>query len=86
MEVNLAEKFSFLDSPAVRVALRHSCLFFFFFLAALSLHYCSKAFSNCSAWGLLSTCGAGVSHCGSFSCCRAQALEYMGFSNCGTQA
>ena len=50
MEVNLAEKFSFLGSRAVRVALRHSWVFFFF-LAALSLHYCSKAFCSCSERG-----------------------------------
>ena len=48
MEVNLAEKFSFLGSRAVRVALRHSWVFF---LAALSLRYCSKAFCSCSERG-----------------------------------
>ena len=37
-------------------------LFFFvvilyFFLAALSLHWCTRAFSSCSEWRLLSSCG-----------------------------
>ena len=31
-------------------------------------------FSSCSEQGLLSGCGAQVSHCGGFSCCRAWAL------------
>ena len=30
---------------------------------------------------LLSSCGAQASHCGGFSCCRAQALGHMGFSS-----
>ena len=29
---------------------------FYFFLAALSLHWCTRAFSSCSEWGLLSSC------------------------------
>ena len=33
--------------------------------------------------GLLSSCSAWASHCGSFSCCRAQALGRSSFSSCG---
>ena len=40
------------------------------------------AFSSCSEWGLLSSCGAQSSHCGGFSCYRAQALGHTGFSSC----
>ena len=32
-----------------------------------------RAFSSCSEWGLLSSCGTRASHCGGFSCCGAQA-------------
>ena len=45
------------------------------FMAVLGLRCCVKAFSNCGEQGLLSSCGAPASHCGGFSCCRAQALE-----------
>ena len=31
-------------------------------------------FSSCGEWGLLSSCGAGTSHCSGFSYCRAQVL------------
>ena len=40
------------------------------------------AFSSCSEWGQLSSCGAQSSHCGGFSCYRAQALGHTGFSSC----
>ena len=33
-----------------------------------------QAFSGCGRRGLLSSCGAGASHCGGFSCCGAWAL------------
>ena len=32
-----------------------------------------QLFSSCSHWGLLSSCGAQVSHCGDFACCGARA-------------
>ena len=48
------------------------CLFYF--LAALGLHCCVKAFSSCNEQGPLSSCSPWISHCGGFSCCRAQAL------------
>ena len=54
-------------------------VFFFFFkclfLAVLSLCCCAQAFSGCSEWGLLFSCGVQASHCGGFSCCRAHALD-----------
>ena len=34
--------------------------------------------SRCREWGLLSSCRAQASHCGGFSCCRAQALRTPG--------
>ena len=40
------------------------------------------AFSGCGEWGLLSSRGTRVSHCGDSSCCRAQALGHTGFSSC----
>ena len=50
----------------------------YLFSATLGLHCCMQAFSSCSKWGLLSSCCAQASHCGGFSCCRAQALGVMG--------
>ena len=44
------------------------------FLTAWSVHCCAWAFSSCNKWGLLSSCKARASHCGGFSCCRAQSL------------
>ena len=54
------------------------CLFFFLreiifihlFLAVLGLHCFAWAFSSCSGWGLLSSCGVWASHVGSvqFGC------------------
>ena len=32
----------------------------YFFLAALSLHWCMRAFSSCSEWRLLSSCGTWI--------------------------
>ena len=54
----------------------------FFFLKLISLFYfwlhwvfvAAQSFSSCSERGLLLSCGAWASHCGGFSCCRAQAL------------
>ena len=45
----------------------------------------TRAFSNCSEWGSLSSWGVQSSQCGGFSCCRAGALEYR-FSSCGAWA
>ena len=43
------------------------------------------AFSGCGEQGLLSCCRVWASHCGGFSC-RAQAVDLLGFSNCGMWA
>ena len=54
----------------------------------LLLHWVFVAawtFSSYNKRGRLSGCGAQASHCGGFSCCRAQALG-MGFSSCRSQA
>ena len=46
----------------------------FIFSVVLGLHCRTRAFSSCRQQGLLSSWGAGASHCGGFSRCRAQAL------------
>ena len=38
----------------------------------------AQAFPSCGEKGLLSSCGACVSHCPGFSCCRAQSLGTQG--------
>ena len=63
-----------------------SLLLLFLFLVALGLCCSMQAFSSCGEWGLLSSCDAQASHCGSFSCHGAHALGSMGFSSCGTAA
>ena len=47
-------------------------LFIYFWLhwVFIAVH----ALLSCSQWGLLSRCGVRASHCGGFSCSRAQAL------------
>ena len=55
-------------------------------MAALDLCCCRQALSCCGEQDLLSNCGAWASHCGGFSCCRAQvlgarALLYWGMWN-----
>ena len=59
------------------------------FLAALSLRCCVRALVAAS--GVTLRCGAQASHCGGFSCCRAQALGAQasvvaarGLSSCGS--
>ena len=42
----------------------------YLFLAVLGLHYCTRAFSSCGEWELLSSCSVRASYCGGFSCCR----------------
>ena len=39
-------------------------------------------FSSCSEQKLLSSCGVWASHCGGFSCCRAQTPRCAGYSSC----
>ena len=56
-----------------------------YLLAVLGLRCFEWTFSSCGKRGLLSSCSAWASHCGSFSCCGARALRQAGFSSCGTQ-
>ena len=57
--------------------------FFFPFAGSLLL---LGFFSSFGEQGLLSSCSMGASHCGVFSCCRAQALGSLGCSNCDSWA
>ena len=64
---------------------------FYLFLAVLG-RGCCTGFSGCSE-GLPSSCGAWASHCGDFSCYRAQApgawasvVVAHGLSSCSSQA
>ena len=43
-------------------------------------HHCTRAFSSCGEWELLSSCGAGASCCHGFSRCGARAVGHAGFS------
>ena len=43
-------------------------------MAVLGLRCCMQGCSRCGKQGLLSRCGVQASHCGGFSCFRAQAL------------
>ena len=54
---------------------RGYCRSLLLLLAALGLQCYAQAFSGCSELRLLCSCGVWASHCGGFSCCRAQALE-----------
>ena len=56
---------------------------FVLFLPLLGLR-CSTGFSLVGARGGYSSSSARPSHCSSFSCCRAQSSEHMGFSSCST--
>ena len=62
-----------------------SYLFCIYFQLHWIFHCCVQAFSSCGEQGLHSSCGVQASHW-SFFCCRAQALECMGFSSHSTQA
>ena len=55
--------------------------FVFALAGSLLLH---RLFSSWGEWRLLSSSSARPSHCSSFSCCRAQGSEHMGFSSCST--
>ena len=61
-------------------------LMFILFFAVLGLCCCEQAFSSCSEWGLLFSCGMGASHCSGFSCCRAQTPGCVSFSSTGSRA
>ena len=51
--------------------------YFLFILATLGLHCFAQAFSSCGKRGQL-CCGAKVSYCSGFSCCKVQALGCVG--------
>ena len=61
-------------------------LFIDLFLVVLGLCCCMRAFSSCSKWGILSSCGVQASHCGGFFCCKAWALGCVDFSSFISQA
>ena len=50
-------------------------------MAVLGHCCCTWAFSSCGDWGIFSSCQA--SHCGSLSCCGAQAPGAQVFATCG---
>ena len=61
-------------------------------MAVLGLRCCARAFSSCRKQATL-LCGTRASHCGGFSCCRAQALGAQAsvvvvhrLSSCGSWA
>ena len=56
------------------------------FLPVLGLRCCVGAFSSCSEWRLLSSCGAQASQCSGSSCFGMCALGCMGLGNYGIQA
>ena len=64
-----------------------------YFLAALGLGCCVRAFSSCGKWGLLFIAVCRLLICGGFSCCGARALGAWAsvvvvrrLSNCGSWA
>ena len=66
---------------------------FILFMAVLGLRFCARAFSSCGERRATLRCGVGASHCGVYSCCRAQALGTQpsvvvarGLSSCGSRA
>ena len=52
------------------------------FLTVLGLPCFVLAFSVCGQQGELLSCSVRASHCGGFSCCRAQFIGNVGFSSC----
>ena len=62
-------------------------------MTVLSLRFCARAYLQLRRVGTTLHRGAWSSHCGGFSCCRAQALGVRasvvvacGLSSCGTWA
>ena len=52
----------------------YNFIYLFIGCAMLNLHCFSRAFSGCSAWGLLFFATVQASYCGGFSNCKAQTL------------
>ena len=69
------------------MSLPSQCLSIVFFkklvysMQRLSIAVRVWAFSSCSQWGLLSSCGVSASPCGGFLCWGAQILGHVGFSS-----
>ena len=61
-------------------------LFIYLLLVVLGLRCCGGFFSSSDERGLLPSCDAKASHCGGFSCFRAQALGCLDYSDCGSRA
>ena len=61
-------------------------MFFYLILAVLYLCCCTWAILQLQQAGGYSSGSVWASHCGDFSCFRARALEYEGFSSYGTCA
>ena len=62
-------------------------LFIYLFLSVLGLRCCGAFLSCGGGRGKLLSCGGGqASHCRGFSCRKARALGYVGFSSYDSQA
>ena len=59
---------------------------YIYLFGCVDLRCCTVTCFGCGQWWLLSSWGAGPSHWGGFSCCRAQGLRHAGFSSRGVQA
>ena len=64
----------------------NSLSFFFFFLVALGLFCFVCGLSLVAQAGATLRDSVTASHCGGFSCCRAQVLRLPGFNSCSTWA
>ena len=84
--VEFTHSFYYLWCFLLSVFLLHSTflyLILFKIFVAVPRLCCHAGFSLVAvSRGLLSGCGAGASHCGGFSCCRACALGCLGFRSC----
>ena len=60
--------------------------FLFFFLAALGLRCCARAFSSCGEQGLLFIAVRGLLIAEASLLLRSLGSRHAGFSNCSTQA
>ena len=62
--------------------LKKSFIHLFIYGSTGGLHCCVGFFSSCGKWGLLSTCGAQISHCSGLSyCSRTRGVGCVGFSS-----
>ena len=70
------------EKTLVSLFFKKQFLFIYLFLAMLGLH----CYTGFSLVGVRGGCGVQTSHCGGFSCFRAQALGWVGFSSFTTWA